>query len=395
MAKKQTRAPDIDDTGLPIAGTDERLALNVNPELFLPPPVNFDRLPISKHTQVWYDIRGQKWLGDAGFQSSEVGAMAVVGIFHAAVAKVHVGPIDEGGDEYTNEVRDKSGELGPSDSPEFCRLWYDPLFRHLGAKYIVLDWFDLVDKPLTGTSKAVSLSAVRQAVKELSELPKGCTEHLFQGWVGRERFSALLTSENPGFKLLEVPETGRGTLDIGAVTQPKVQDTKKTHEDAQKAEGISSDIVDFLDDAETAEERKARAALVWAELPADARQHFLSAAAETYGLDLSQESLGTQATPAIPKGIRLTVEQMQEELDKRTGRSFGSVEANQAEIDEIKGYLKASNLQLLYRKRPVNIRLGNATASPTGSFVLRTTGTVREHVYSDPAWPPLTAAPSS
>jgi hypothetical protein len=105
--------------------------------------------------------------------------------------------------------------------------------------------------------------------------------------------------------------------------------------------------------------------------------------------------LGTQVTPARLKGIRLTVEQVQQELDGRTGRSFGSAKANEDEINLIKGYLKANNLQLLYKGQPVNIRLINANTSPTGSFALRTTGTDREHVYSDPAWPPLTVASRS
>jgi hypothetical protein len=98
--------------------------------------------------------------------------------------------------------------------------------------------------------------------------------------------------------------------------------------------------------------------------------------------------------PRLPstRRIVLTLEEMQEELKARAEKSFGSVEANKAEIRLIKGYLKASNLLISYNGDLVNLRLSTPPRSKSGSFQLVTTGTTRETVYSGPTFPPLTAA---
>jgi hypothetical protein len=163
---------------------------------------------------------------------------------------------------------------------------------------------------------------------------------------------------------------------------------------AEVAERVGSLISSFLDEAGSAPEREELktelAAQLERQLPEDLCQELAGAAHEP---DEDQSALNPPT-----KGIVLTVEEMQRELDERTGKSFESVDENRAQIKLIKGYLTASNLKLVYRDESgndhdVKLRLSVPDRSLAGSFQLRTTGTKPQLRYSDPLWPPLTAAP--
>jgi hypothetical protein len=102
----------------------------------------------------------------------------------------------------------------------------------------------------------------------------------------------------------------------------------------------------------------------------------------------AREESGAPALPSTQK-IVLSAAEMQQELDARVGKSFGSIEANKAEINLVKALLRASRLQLLYEGQPANLLLAVGPGSREGTFQVVTAGANRRQLVASSTWPKL------
>jgi hypothetical protein len=219
----------------------------------------------------------------------------------------------------------------------------------------------------------------------LKENDEGQEERLTQ------RAGAAQTATMPREEIIERYED-----DLPRVRMPEAdRDLSAEARAAQVAESMSALAGSFLEHAVSAEARtelaKRLAVQLAGKLPEPIRGPL--------GIALTVGRRAGGATVAhVREAIVLTVAEMQQELDERTGKSFGSAAANRSEINKMKGYLKASNLKLIYTddaggEHDVTINLKTPPRTREGSFELTTATKKPLYIASSPTWPPLKAAP--
>lgn len=368
--------------------------------------------PLNERTVVCYNIQKRRWLTDWGCECEGLSAYTLLQFFAEALLGVER---KESLEEEWKRVQEyiKQGNCAPED-PIFYRTLYDPVLGHLRATRFLMLGFVWMSVDVQTAAAEPTVDIYRDVEAERTYI--GGEGH------GPETFAQLtkfLYRRFEDIRRLEEEPSGCGLLwsrrlhgayiRLHLTNDPRDPQTrliyswidvtqrinKRNQPDelivAKLATDFGSQVASHLDAASSVEERNELEREVGAHLAGSLPAGFRKTLAEALARDGKPEMSEAPSLPSARK-IVLTVEEMQQELDQRTGRSFGSVKANRAEINLIKGYLKASNLKLVYEGQDVIIRLSTPPRSKEGSFQLRTTGTEQKNVYSDPLWPPLTAA---